>query len=165
MVDVLSLDATDQLKALVAREISARELLDASVARTDRLHARLNAVVVRDLERAYAAAKAIDDRRVRGGCLGPLAGLPMTVKEAFDVEGLPACAGVRSRLNRIAKDALVVDRARSADAIIWGKTNTPVNSADWQTYNPVYGTTNNPWNVKCTPGGSSGDRPLRSRQA
>jgi len=156
MTDILFLDATDQLKALLTRQISARELLDAAVARTNALNARLNAVVSRDLDRAYATATRIDDRRARGEGLGPLAGLPMTVKDALDVEGLPASAGVKSLLDRKAEDALVVRRVRSADAIVWGKTNLPVNSADWQTYNPLYGTTNNPWNSKRTPGGSSG---------
>jgi len=156
MTDILFLDGTDQLKALLTRQISARELLTASVARTNALNARLNAVVSRDLDRAYATATRIDDRRARGESLGPLAGLPMTVKDALDVEGLPASAGVKSLLDRKAEDALVVRRVRSADAIVWGKTNTPVNSADWQTYNPLYGTTNNPWNSKRTPGGSSG---------
>ncbi len=156
MTDILFLDATDQLKALLTRQISAVELLDASVARTNALNARLNAVVSRDLDRAYATAKRIDDRRARGESLGPLAGLPMTVKDALDVEGLPASAGVKSLLNRKAEDALVVRKVRSADAIVWGKTNLPVNSADWQSYNPLYGTTNNPWDPTRTPGGSSG---------
>lgn len=156
LADVLFLDATDQLNALVARQIGARELLEASVARTDRLRRRLNAVISRDLDRAYATAKIIDDRRARSGRLGSLGGLPMTVKEALDMEGLPASAGVKRLLNRKAEDALVVRRVRFADAIVWGKTNTPVNSDDWQTYNPLYGTTNNPWDVKRTPGGSSG---------
>lgn len=156
MTDILFFDATDQLKALLTRQISARELLAASVARTNALNTRLNAVVSRDLDRAYATAMRIDDRRARGEGLGPLAGLPMTVKDALDVEGLPASAGVKSLLNRKAEDALVVRRVRSADAIVWGKTNLPVNSADWQTYNPLYGTTNNPWDPKRTPGGSSG---------
>ncbi len=137
--DWVFLDATDQLRALRAGEISARELLDASLAHTNRLNGQLNAVVVRDLERAYATADAIDARRSRGEQLGLLTGLPMTVKEAFDIEGLPASAGRKSLLNRNAKDALVIERTRSAGAMIWGKTNTPVNSADWQTYNPLYG--------------------------
>lgn len=155
-MDILSLDATGQLKALKDRQISARELLDASIARADRLNSLLNAIVAREVDRAFLAAREIDKRRIRGEPVGLLAGLPMTVKEAFDVEGLPACAGVKDLLARNAKDAAVVQRVRSADALVWGKTNTPVNSADWQSYNPVYGTTNNPWDIKRTPGGSSG---------
>jgi amidase len=118
MTDILFLDATDQLKALLTRQISARELLDAAVARTNALNARLNAVVSRDLDRAYATATRIDDRRARGEGLGPLAGLPMTVKDALDVEGLPASAGVKSLLDRKAEDALVVRRVRSCGAAI-----------------------------------------------
>src|SRR5262249_55142519 len=151
-----SLDATDQLQALATLRISARELLEASVVRTDRLNPKLNAVVSRDLDRAYARARMIDERRARGETLGLLGGLPMTVKDTFDVEGLPASAGIKALLDRTAEDAAVVARVRSADAIVWGKTNTPVYAADWQTYNSLYGTTSNPWDLTRTPGGSSG---------
>jgi amidase len=100
--------------------------------------------VSRDLDRAYASARTIDERRARGETLGLLGGLPMTVKDTFDVEGLPASAGIRALLDRTAEDATVVARVRSADAIVWGKTNTPVYASDWQTYNSLYGTTSNP---------------------
>ena len=157
MADFLSVDATDQLAALSERQISARELLDLSVKRTDALNARLNAVVARDLERAYAEARNIDDRRVRGESLGALAGLPMTVKDHFDVEGFPASfGGDASLLKRQTKDAGVVRKVRAADAIIWGRTNLPRTGGDVQTYNALYGTTNNPWDATRTPGGSSG---------
>src|SRR5215467_1184493 len=86
-MDILSLDATDQLQALAALRISARELLEASVVRMDRLNPKLNAVVSRDLDRAYASVQMIDERRARGEPLGLLGGLPMTVKDTFDVEG------------------------------------------------------------------------------
>ena len=108
MTDTLFLDATDQLKALLTRQISARELLNASAAQTNALHTRLNAVVSRDLDRAHDTAKRIDDRRARGESLGPLAGLPMTVKDALDVEGLPASAGVKRLLDRKAEDFIVI---------------------------------------------------------
>ena len=126
MTDILALDATGQLQALAARRVSALELLEASVARTDRLNPKLNAVVSRDLDRAYASARLIDDRRARRESLGMLAGLPMTVKDALDVEGLPASAGIEYLLHRTAKDAVVVSRVRAEGAIVWGKTNTPV---------------------------------------
>ncbi len=155
-MDIVSLDATDQLQALAALRISARELLEASIVRTDRLNPKLNAVVSRDLDRAYANARTIDERRARGETLGLLGGLPMTVKDTFDVEGLPASAGVKALLGRTAEDAAVVARVRSADAIVWAKTNTPVYAADWQTYHSLYGTTTNPWDLTRTPGGSSG---------
>jgi amidase len=156
LTDILALDATGQLQALAARRVSALELLEASVARTDRLNPKLNAVVSRDLDRAYASARLIDDRRARRESLGMLAGLPMTVKDALDVEGLPASAGIEYLLHRTAKDAVVVSRVRAEGAIVWGKTNTPVKAADWQTYNALYGITNNPWDLERTPGGSSG---------
>ena len=155
-MDILSLDATAQLQELAALRISARELLDVSVVRMDWLNPKLNAVVSCDLDRAYASARIIDERRARGETLGLLGGLPMTVKDTFDVEGLPASAGMKALLDRTAEDAAVVARVRSADAIVWGKTNTPVYAADWQTYNSLYGTTSNPWDPTRTPGGSSG---------
>jgi amidase len=155
-MDILSLDATGQLEELAALRISARELLGASVVRTDQLNPRLNAVVSRDLDRAYASARIIDERRARGESLGLLGGLPMTVKDTFDVEGLPASAGIKALRDRTVEDAAVVARVRSADAIVWGKTNTPVYAADWQTYNSLYGNTSNPWDLTRTPGGSSG---------
>ncbi|MEI9989967.1 MAG: amidase family protein [Rhizomicrobium sp.] len=156
MSDILSLDATAQLAALTARRISSRELLAAALARTDRLNPAINAVVARDPDRAFADARRIDDIRAARGALGPLAGLPMTVKDTLDVEGLPASAGMASLLGRTACDAAVVAAIRAAGAIVWGKTNTPVKAADWQTYNPLYGTTNNPFDPARTPGGSSG---------
>lgn len=153
-MDLLEADAVTQREALAAGEVSARELLEASVRRADALKRRINAVVARDLDAARAAADQIDANGRTAA--GPLAGLPMTVKDTFDVEGLPASAGLPVWLRREVSDAEVVARARRAGAVIWGKTNTPVNSADWQTYNRLYGTTSNPWDTTRTPGGSSG---------
>lgn len=155
-MDLLKADATAQLRALSNRSVGARELLDAAVARSEQVGTRLNAVVSRDLDAAHAYSDKIDAARVSGSPMPRLAGLPMTVKDTLDVEGLPASAGLARWLGREAKDAVAVANARRAGAVIWGKTNTPVNAADWQTYNALYGTTNNPWDVKRTPGGSSG---------
>src|SRR5690606_10748403 len=113
--------------------------------------ARLNAVVVTDLERALERARAIDGLRARGESVGPLAGLPMTIKDTLDVEGMPASAGLDKFRRRKAADAAVVANVRKAGAVIWGKTNIPVMAADFQTYNRLYGTTNNPWDVDRTP--------------
>ncbi|HEY5009412.1 MAG TPA: amidase family protein, partial [Caulobacteraceae bacterium] len=88
--------------------------------------------------------------------LGPLAGLPMTIKDSLDVEHMPASSGLETLLQRSAEDAVVVASARAAGAVIWGKTNVPVMTADWQSFNALYGITNNPWNVGRTCGGSSG---------
>lgn len=156
MADILSLDATAQLRMLADGHISAQELLQETIRYADAVNPLFNAIVSRDSDHAFDAAKSIDARRSRGDMLGALAGLPMTVKDTLDVEGLPASAGMAHLLNRRVEDATVVARARSAGALIWGKTNTPVKAGDWQTYSRLYGTTNNPWNSKLTPGGSSG---------
>jgi amidase len=158
MTDILQFDATGQLRSLNAKDISARELLDLELARYRGQNERLNAVVAVDVERAQAEAAAIDEARSRDAPLGPLAGLPMTVKDTYDIEGLPASGGgVAAFLERDpVEDAVLVARAKSAGAVIWGKTNSPVMAGDWQTYNRLYGTTNNPWDLERTCGGSSG---------
>ena len=153
---LLKLDATDQLAALKAKKVSAAELLSAELARHEAIHGALNAVVAVDLERALEHAAALDELRARGETLGLLAGLPMTVKDTFDVVGMPASSGLRHYRQRQAEDAAAVRLAKHAGAVIWGKTNTPVMAGDWQTFNGLYGTTNNPWDVKRTCGGSSG---------
>jgi amidase len=148
--------AADLMRALAAREISSRELVDAAIARIEAVDPKVNAVVVRDFDRARDAATAADAALARGETK-PLLGLPMTVKEQFNVAGLPTTWG-----NPDAKgwqpqaDALVVQRLKAAGAIILGKTNVPLMLSDWQSYNAIYGTTNNPWDLGRTPGGSSG---------
>jgi len=156
MDDLLLSDATEQLVALQARQISACELLRITLDRTDRLDSSINAVVARDVDRAIANALAIDQARAQGEALGALAGLPMTVKDIFDIEGLPASVGMKSGLGRTAHDAEAVARVRAAGAVVWGQTNVPAGSSDLQTFNRLYGTTRNPWNPHRTPGGSSG---------
>lgn len=155
-LEILDLDATGQLELLAAGEVSSVELLEAALSRHERHKARLNAVVATDVERAMARAREIDAARAKGARLGALAGLPMTVKDTFDVVGLPASAGLARFLGRDAPDADVVANARAAGAVIWGKTNVPVMAGDYQTYNDLYGQTNNPWDPERTPGGSSG---------
>ena len=156
MDDLLKRDATDQIAALNAKRVSAAELLGAALARRDEVHGAINAGVALSRERALEHAAAIDDLRMRGEPQGPLAGLPMTVKDTFDVVGLPASSGLKHLRARQAEDAFAVKRAKHAGAVIWGKTNTPVLAGDWQTFNSLYGTTNNPWDSERTPGGSSG---------
>ena len=156
MSDLLSLDATAQLQALESRRVGAVELLEASVARFRAGHAKINAVTAVDIEKARTRAQMIDDFRAKGEALGALAGLPMTIKDSLDVEGMPASSGIEALLRRSANDAVAVAKARAAGAVIWGKTNLPVMTADWQSYNALYGTTNNPWDLSRTPGGSSG---------
>lgn len=156
MEELLRRDATDQLAALQSKRVSALELLKASLSRHEQTHARLNAVVAVDLERALERARAIDDLRARGEPLGLLAGLPMTVKDTLDVVGLPASSGLKHLRTRQAEDASAVRFAKHDGAVIWGKTNTPVMAGDWQTFNALYGTSNNPWDAARTTGGSSG---------
>lgn len=154
--DLTALDATAQIAALQSRRIGSVELLKVALARKDEVNPALNAVVATDVDRAMEAARAIDDLRTRGEPVGPLAGLPMTVKDSFDVAGMSASSGLKALLGRMVPDATVVARARRAGAVIWGKTNLPVMAGDWQTYNDLYGTTNNPWDLARGPGGSSG---------
>jgi len=157
MSDILSLDATGQIQALEGGRISALEILDLTLARWKSQHNRINAVVETDLERARARARSIDELRVKGESLGALAGLPMTIKDTFDVAGLPASSGLEALRRRTSvPDAGVVARVRHEGAVIWGKSNVPVMAADWQTYNGPYGTTANPWDTGRTCGGSSG---------
>lgn len=148
--------ATEMLRALRARDVSAVELLDLHVRRIERLDGSINAVVTRDFERARTAAFAADAARARGEDAA-LLGLPLTVKDAIDVEGLPSTAGLVERVHhRATADALLVARVRAAGGIVMGKTNVPTNLADSQADNPLFGRTNNPWDPKRTPGGSSG---------
>jgi amidase len=146
------------LADLTAKRISARELLDAHVARNARLAKSINAVTVSDLDRARKDAQAIDDARAKGAAVGMLAGIPMTIKDGYDVEHMPATAGFPPFASRDKNcaDAELVARARAAGAVIWGKTNVPIFLSDWQSYNAIYGTTNNPYDVTRVPGGSSG---------
>ncbi|MBC7781624.1 MAG: amidase [Proteobacteria bacterium] len=151
------LSAASLARRIARGSLSARDALEFHLERHERLHPRLNAIVVTDIPAARKRARAIDRARARGDRLGPLAGVPMTVKESFDIAGLPTTWGLDAHRSNIAqRDALVVERLRAAGAVIWGKSNVPVLLADWQTFNPVYGTTHSPWGEGLTPGGSSG---------
>ena len=139
------------------RRIGCLELLDHFIARVERFNPDLNAIVVFDFERARDRAREADAALARGETWGPLHGLPMTVKDSYDVAGLPTTWGVPElRDNVAATNAVAVDRLLAAGAVIFGKTNIPYNLADFQSYNDIYGTTNNPWDLERVPGGSSG---------
>ena len=149
--------ASAWLTKLESGELSARQATEVMIARIEQIDPKINAVVVRDFFGARLAADAADDARERGEMLGPLHGLPMTVKEAFDVSGLTTTWGVPDFRNNVAdRDSLVVEKLRDAGAIILGKTNIPFMLSDWQTFNDIYGTTNNPWDEARSSGGSSG---------
>ncbi|MFC3078460.1 amidase family protein [Phenylobacterium terrae] len=142
--------------ALDAREVSAEELAQAAIARIERLDGPINAVVVRDFERALATARAAD-MAIRAGERAPLLGVPMTVKESFGVAGLPHTWGSEMFREVVAvEDAVAVSRLKAAGAVILGKTNVPPMLADWQSTNPLFGRTCNPWDLTRSPGGSSG---------
>jgi amidase len=148
--------AGELLADLAAHRVSSVELLDQTIARIEALDKSINAVVVRDFDRARQAAIAADQALARGE-RRPLLGLPMTVKESFNVAGLPTTWGIPAHKDwRPPEDAVPVQRLKGAGAVIIGKTNVPVALADWQTTNPIYGTTNNPYDIERTPGGSSG---------
>ena len=153
-MDIGFASATRLAAMIRRREIGCLELLDHFIARVAALDGPINAVVVRDFDRARDRARRMDsaaDRR------GPLFGVPMTAKESFDVAGLPSTHGhLAAKGHRAKISGLAIRRLEAGGAIVFGKTNVPVDLADWQSYNPVYGTTCNPWNLDHTPGGSSG---------
>jgi amidase len=148
--------ATELSTALAARQVSAVELAEDAIARIERHDGKINAVCVRDFERAMQAARAADATLARGE-MKPLLGIPFTVKESFNVAGLPTTWGfVPHKDFQPAEDALAITRVKDAGGVILGKTNVPVALSDWQSYNDIYGTTNNPYDLGRTPGGSSG---------
>jgi amidase len=139
------------------KEISSVELTKYFIGRIERFDGPLNAVVVRDFDRALTAAKAADAALARGEKVGALHGVPMTIKESFDLAGHPTTWGVPAFSTNVAsEDAEIVTRYKAAGAHFLGKTNVPLMLNDYQTYNAVYGVTNNPWDTARAPGGSSG---------
>jgi amidase len=156
-LDIATATAAELCLAIRDRVISSRELLDQLLARAERLNPALNAIVAWDTERARTAAAAADDATVHGERAGLLHGLPMTVKDVFETEGLVTTSGAPELARHVPQqDATAVARLREAGAIIVGKSNTPLYAGDLQTYNDVYGRTNNPWDIARTAGGSSG---------
>jgi len=155
--DIATAPAHAQVAALARGEVSSRELLEVFLDRIERLGAPINAVVTMDPVRAMDEARAADDARAGGGTLAPLHGLPMTIKDAIEVGGMRSTGGARELAYHLpAADAPAVARLRSAGAVVFGKTNVPRWSGDLQTYNDIFGTTNNPWSPDRTTGGSSG---------
>jgi amidase len=148
--------ARELAAALRARKLSSAELVEQTIRTIERDDGGINAVVVRDFDRARIAARHADALLMKGS-EQPLLGVPMTVKEAFHVAGLPTTWGLPGTEKiPVTEDATVVARLKTAGAIIVGKTNVATMLADWQSMNPVYGATNNPYDVARTCGGSSG---------
>jgi amidase len=158
MLDELCLlQATEQARALRAGTCSARELVAAHLARIERVEPLVNAIVTRTPERALAAADEADRRRARGEELPLLHGLPIAHKDLQDTAGVRTTYGSPSYRDHVpVADSLQVGRLREAGAIMLGKTNTPEWGAGSHTFNPVFGTTRNPWNPARSAGGSSG---------
>ena len=141
--------------AIRAGEMSVAETVDAAIVRIEHLDIHVNALAVGDFERAVERAHALD--RAGPGPDQPLFGVPMTIKESFDIAGLPSCWGHPEFKDNIARrDARVVRQLKDAGVVFLGKTNVPIDLADWQSFNEVYGRTNNPHDHSRSPGGSSG---------
>ena len=148
--------ATEMLTALDNKTISSVELVELHVRRIEERDGQLNAIPVRTFDRARQAAERADRAR-SGGERAPLLGVPMTLKESTQVAGLPQSAGIEPLKDyRPASDGPIARSVFAAGACLLGKTNIPVALGDWQADSPVYGRTNNPWDVERTPGGSTG---------
>lgn len=154
--DLLQLGAVRQRDLIVRGEVGAEELVRAALDRIERHNPVLNAVVTLD-ERALDVAREVDQRRARGDSLGPLAGLPVGIKDVTPVAGVRTTYGSPLYADHVpSEDALVVERFRRADAIVLGKTNTPEFATGGNTFNEVFGRTGNPWNPDLSAGGSTG---------
>jgi amidase len=148
--------ATELSEALAQKKVSAVELTEHAIQRIERHDTKINAICVHDFARALDAARAADASRARGETR-PLLGIPLTVKESYNVVGLPTTWGIPAQKDFYpAEDALAITRVRQAGGIVLGKTNVPLGLGDVQSYNEIYGTTNNPYDLGRTPGGSSG---------
>lgn len=157
MSDLLLSSAISQAAAIKAGDLSAVELLTQTFARVDALNPELNAVIWQDRDAAMAQAKACDNEQAKGTSRGPLHGVPITVKESFDLAGSPTTWGIPEWAGNVRQtDSDAVTRYRAAGGIIYGKTNVPLKLVEWQTFNEIYGSTLSPWDKTRTPGGSSG---------
>jgi amidase len=154
--DPCELPARVLARRLQRRQLTAAEALAAHLERIEKRNATLNAVVSLDADRARASAEAADAALRRGELLGPLHGVPMTLKDGHDVAGLRTTVGT-ALFDRVAdEDGTVAARLRAAGAVIVGHSNVPPFLADYQCANPIFGRTSNPWDTGRTPGGSSG---------
>src|SRR5271170_6697744 len=157
MSELTSLSAAAMAEGIRHRKFSSVELVEAHLARIQKLNPKLNAFVQVDPEGALRQARAADEALVRKENPGPLHGVPVSIKSSIEVKGLRAESGTRLRAGFVAtRDAPLVSRLRDAGAVILGNTNTPELLMAWETDNLLYGRTNNPWDLTRTPGGSSG---------
>ena len=157
MDDIHFKTATQLATMLRSRDIGCVELLDLYLARVETHNPKLNAIIWMDIDSARARAKEADAALAQGDYWGPLHGVPMSIKESYEIAGSPTTWGIPALKDNITQSsALSVERLLRAGAVIFGKTNVPIHLADWQSFNEIYGTTNNPWDLTRTPGGSSG---------
>ncbi|MFD9719346.1 amidase [Streptomyces sp. NPDC059076] len=152
-----NLQSAEELTAgLRAGEVTSMELTDEAIAHIERNDNVINAICVPDFDRARAAARDADRARARGE-VRPLLGIPVTVKESYNIAGLPTSWGLPQHRDYVpAEDAVQTSRLKAAGAVVLGKTNVPLGLQDIQSFNEIYGTTNNPWDHDRTSGGSSG---------
>ena len=157
MTELHELSAVALAAAIKSRKVSSREALAHLVGRVDRLDGPINSVVTSDLEVAFAAADRADAALAGGAEVGPLHGVPITVKDSYTTAGMRTTSGAPELAEHVPdEDAWPVAALRRAGAVVWGKTNLPIYAGDMQSYNEVFGTTHNPWDLERTPGGSSG---------
>jgi amidase len=157
MLDVPFRSAKQLAAEIRRKRLGCLELLDLYLARVEQYNPALNAVIASDVEGARKRARAADRALARGKPWGPLHGVPMTIKESYDVVGMPTTWGIPELKDNLPpRNAVAVDRLLGAGAVLFGKTNVPIYLADYQSYNAIYGTTNNPWDPTRAPGGSSG---------
>jgi amidase len=155
--DIAFRSALELAIAIRNREIGSRELLEHYLKRVEQYNPQINAIVTLDAERARKRADEADAALARGEYWGPLHGLPMTIKDTIETAGLRTTAGAPVHADHVpTRDAPTVARLKAAGAVVFGKTNTPVFAMDGQSYNPLFGVTNNPWDLTRSPGGSSG---------
>jgi amidase len=156
-MDIVFSSTTQLAAAIRAGHVSATEVLEAHLAQINTHNPTLNAIVTMDAERAHERARQADEALARGELWGPLHGVPFTLKDAHATAGMRTTTGFPPLADYVPhEDSTVTARLKTAGGILLGKTNVPVMLADYQSNNPIFGRTNNPWNIERTPGGSSG---------
>ena len=149
--------ALDAAHAIRTGQVSSVELTTRMLARIGQYNPKLNAIVTLTPDAALGRARAADEARAHGDWWGPFHGVPVTIKDTYEVDGVRTTAGMPSLKDNVSpRNAVVVARLKGAGALILGKTNVPAAAADWQSYNSIFGQSNNPWDVTRTPGGSTG---------
>ena len=156
MMDIVFSSTTQLAAAIRAGHVSATEVLEVHLAQIDKHNPALNAIITLDAEQAHERAREADNALARGQVWGPLHGVPFTLKDAHATAGMRTTTGFPPLDHVPQEDSTVTARLKAAGGILMGKTNLPVMLADYQTNNPIFGRTNNPWNLERTPGGSSG---------